>query len=100
MSTALAVRERQPLLLVLPIGPGDHMPCKHRQPTGCPISWEKHSKNGAKSYIHPLMTALLGKLLWCLCFLFDFHHPTDDPVTDAAPGSFVCGFGFFFPQLP
>lgn len=51
-----------------------------------------------KSDIHPLMAASLGKLLYS-CFLYDLHHPTDDPVKDGATYSsvWVVGCGVFSP---
>lgn len=33
-----------------------------------------------------------------LCFLFDLHHPTDDPVTDGATCSFGLSSGVFLPS--
>lgn len=57
----------------------------------------KTLREQGKSDIHPLMTALLGKLLYS-CFLFDLYHPTDDPVAAVAIGSSVL-FGRGFPQL-
>lgn len=100
----LVVQEQKSLLFLLPIRPGDH---------GLLSAWCLVSTEGqwmpdqlgkmlweqSKSDIHPLTTALLGKL-FCACFLFDLHHSTDDPVTDVASSSFALfvGLGFFFPS--
>lgn len=58
----------------------------------------KMLREQGKSDIHPLMAALLGKLL-CSCILFDLRHPTDDSVTDTLVLLFGLVFSiFFFPS--
>lgn len=55
----------------------------------------KMLKQQGKTSLHPLMAALLDKLFYS-CFLFDFHHLTDHPVTDGTTSSFGLVFS---PQL-
>lgn len=58
----------------------------------------KNAPRTGKTDIHPFMTALLDKLLYS-CFLFDLHHPTDDPVTDVTTSAFVLFLVFFSPAM-